>query len=270
MKKKLIITLLILLALLFIVLIYNNYYSSHNIKVLEYAIKDKKLPEEYHGLKIVHFSDVLYGKSANDKDLENVNKKINETNPDIVIFTGDLFVKDIKLNEKELKKIKKILDKINVKYEKYAILGDNDKVFKDSFYQVFSDSWNILDNESQLIYINSETPIRITGINNYKKEELFSEDDKLFNILITHKPDEIENLKNKYNLIFAGHSIGGQINMPFYGPLIKLKGAKKYSSGKYTISDETTLFVNDGIGSQNTNMRINNSPKINFYRLYTK
>ena len=63
--------------------------------------------------------------------------------------------------------------------------------------------------------------------------------------------------------------MGGQIKLIFYGPLIKLKGAKTYISGEYDING-SKLFVNDGIGSQNTNMRINNHPKINLYRLYSK
>lgn len=270
MKKKLIIVLIIILVLLTIVLVYNKAYKSHHITVKEYAITDKLLPEPYHGLKIVQYSDILYGKSANLNDIKNMVKKINMARPDIVIFTGDFFSKDIKLSQKELEKIKKELNKINAKYEKFVVIGDNDLTFKDAFYQLFNDEYKILDNESFLFYLDSEVPIRITGINNPKKEEVLSEEDnKLFNILMIHKPDELMKLKNNYNLAFAGHSIGGQIKLPFFGPLIKLKGAKTYISGKYKVGN-TTLFVNDGIGSQNFNMRIGNNPKINFYRLYAK
>ena len=270
MKKKiLIITLLVILGLLTITLLYNKYFVSHKIKIYEYGIIDNKLPNNFHGLKIVHFSDIHYGKSTSLNDIDNVVKKINELKPDIVIFTGDLFSKDIKVKEKELQKIKVSLSRIKAKYSKYAIIGDNDLTFKDSFYQVFQDSYIILDNENSLFYITEETPIRITGINDISKEELFQEDDNLFNILITHKPDNIEKLKNKYNICFAGHSMGGQIKLPFFGPLIRLKGAKTYVSGFYKIKD-TKLYVNDGIGSQNISMRVNNHPKINLYRLYSK
>ena len=48
-------------------------------------------------------------------------KKINETNPDIVVFTGDFFSKDIKIKEKVLEcwglfKFKYLHLKINVIY----------------------------------------------------------------------------------------------------------------------------------------------------------
>lgn len=269
MKKKLIITLLIILAILTLTLLYNKYFIAHKIKVIEYGITDKNLPENFHGLKIVQYSDILYGKSTTIRDLENVVNKINELNPDIVIFTGDLFTKDIKIKDKEIKKIKDTLSKINAKYDKYAVIGDNDKSFKDSFYQVFQEEYIILDNESTLLYINEEYPIRITGINDYSKEELFSEEDTLYDILITHKPDDLLKLKNNYNIAFAGHSMGGQIKLPFFGPLIKLKGAKTYTSGFYKL-DKTELYVNEGIGTQNVSMRVNNKPKINLYRMYNK
>lgn len=267
MKKKLIITLLILLAIIAIILIFNKYFIAHKIKVVEYGIKDKKLPENFHGLKIVHYSDILYGKSTTIKDIDKMVKKINELNPDVVIFTGDLFFKDIKVKDKELKKIKESLEKINAKYNKYAVIGDNDLAFKDSFYQIFQDDYIILDNESTLLYLKEDTPIRITGINDKSKEELFAEDDSLFNILITHKPDDIVKLKNKYNLAFAGHSMGGQIKLPFFGPIIKIKGAKTYTGGYYELNN-AKLYVNEGIGSQNVSMRLNNNPKINLYRIY--
>ena len=269
MKKKLIIVLVSIIVLLSIILIYSSKVTTHSIKVVEYGIIDNKLPNEYHGLKIVHFSDISYVKSTTIKELEKLVKKINDLNPDVVVFTGDLFHKNIKITDKEKDKIKSLLSKINAKYEKYAILGDSDLKFKDAFYQILSDDFIILDNGINLLYITSSKPIRFMGLNNINKEEIISDEEEniLYNILLLHKPDDLEKLKNKYNLVFAGHSMGGQIKLPFYGPLIKLKGAKKYISGEYDYNG-AKLFVSDGIGSQSVNMRINNKPKINLYRIY--
>lgn len=267
MKKKMIIVLASTIILLSIILIYSKNVTTHSLKVVEYGIKKENLPNDFHGMKIVHFSDISYGKSTTLKDLEKVVNKINEIKPDIVVFSGDLFSKDIKMSDKEKEKVKTLITSINAKYEKYAILGDTDFKYKDDFYQLF-DTFTILDNESTLLYISNDKPIRITGISDYKSEDIITDtENPLFNILIIHKPDEIEKLKNKYDLAFAGHSMGGQIKIPFFGPLIKKSGAKKYTSGMYKVND-TDLFVSDGIGTQGTNMRVNNKPKINLYRVY--
>lgn len=269
MKKKLIIVLVVIILLLSIILIYSKNVTTHSLKVVEYGITDKNIPNEFHGLKIVHFSDIQYGKATSLKDLDKVVKKINELNPDVVVFTGDFFNKNIKVSDNEKEKIKNLLSGINAKYEKYAILGDNDFKYKDLFYQIFNDEFIILDNESNLLYVDSGKPIRFIGLNDITKEEIITDEENnvIYNILLLHKPDEIEVLKNKYNIVLSGHSMGGQIKFPFYGPFIKLKGAKKYTSGEYMFNN-TKLYVNDGIGSESINMRINNKPKINLYRIY--
>lgn len=269
MKKKLIIVLVIFIVILSVILIYSKNVTSHSLKVVEYGIIDNKLPNEFHGMKIVHFTDVQYGKSTTLKDLEKMIKEINKLKPDVVVFTGDFFNKNIKVSDIEKEKIKNLLSTINTKYEKYAILGDSDITYKDLFYQIFNDDFIILDNEINLLYISSASPIRFIGLNDITKEEIITDEENnaLYNILLLHKPDEIELLKNKYNIVLSGHSMGGQIKFPFYGPFIKLSGAKKYTSGEYTVGD-TKLYVSDGIGSQNINMRINNKPKINLYRIY--
>lgn len=268
MKKKIIITLLIILALLTITLLYAKFITSRTIKVEEEAIIDNNLPNNFHGLKIVQISDVHYGKLINKNMLIKTVNKINEIKPDIVIFTGDFFSKDIKVKDKEIIEINKIIGKINVKYEKYAIIGDEDTNNKDKFYQIFDQNFIILDNEEEYLYLNSDTPIRIIGINNIKNEPTY--EDNLYSILLLHKPDETLKLKNNYNIIYSGHSMGGQINLPFYGPLIKLNGAKTYISGNYTIDKDTSLYVSNGLGTKNISLRVNNKPIINLYRLYSK
>lgn len=50
----------------------------------------------------------------------------------------------------------------------------------------------------------------------------------------------------KFDLIIAGHSHGGQIRLGSFR--MHNKGSKYFDSGKYVITDKTTLYVNNGIG----------------------
>ena len=88
--KKFIITLIILLLLVSLVIIYSYFIGTSGLKVKEYNIKSKNIPDEFYGLKIVQLSDIHYGYHFNKKKLENVVKKINEIKPDIVVLTGDI------------------------------------------------------------------------------------------------------------------------------------------------------------------------------------
>lgn len=269
MKKKTIIILLITLLIITFLLIINKFIISKNIKIVEYAIIDKKLPDNFHGLKIMHFSDIHFGKNTSISTIKKIKDKADKLRPDIIVFSGDFFDKNIKVSDNEIKKIKSEIDKIYAKYERYAILGDNDIKYKDKFYQIFDESYKILDNESSLFYLNSTTPLKITGFNDTSKEIKYENESKLYEIAILHKPDDADKLLNKYNIIFASHSMGGQIKFPFFGPIIKTNGCKKYTSGKYEVNN-SVLYVNEGIGSYNISFRVNNSPKIDLYRLYSK
>ena len=71
----------------------------------EQAIHYESLSKDIYGLKIVHISDIHYGRTIHEKELENLVKQINLTKPDILVFTGDLIDKDTQLSSEEENKI---------------------------------------------------------------------------------------------------------------------------------------------------------------------
>ena len=68
------------------------------------------------------------------------------------------------------------------------------------------------------------------------------------------------------NLILSGNSLGGLINIPFYGPLILPNGSKKYNESYYKINN-TEIFISNGIGTDDKPYRFLNKPSFNLYRL---
>lgn len=254
MKKKLKIVFLILFLIGLI--IGAGLGETKRLKVKEYNVIDKSLPNSFNGLKIIHFGDILYGSSASKTTLEKVVKKINDLKPDIVIFTGDLYAKDIKLSEKNEKDLVSLLKKINAKLYKYAIKGDNDL---DNYINIMQEAdFILLDGTKEKLYYKGTIPIIISNT-------LCDED--LFSIYLLHQADEVDNLDlTNINLVLSGHNLNGQIRVPFYGALIKKSGGKKYLDEKYTINN-TSLYITSGIGTYTPNIRLFNPPSINLYRL---
>ena len=76
-------------------------------------------------------------------------------------------------------------------------------------------------------------------------------------------------LKNKFNLILAGHSHHGQIRLPLIGAIILPDGAKKYYNGYYEFN-KTKLYISNGIGTSTINFRLFNKPSFNLYRITNK
>ena len=81
------------ILLVVIIILYPFLIGTKGIFVKEYKITTNKIDQNAHGLKILQFSDLNYKSNLTDSMLNSLIKKINETKPDIVIFTGDLIYK---------------------------------------------------------------------------------------------------------------------------------------------------------------------------------
>ncbi len=255
----------ILIIIIFIIYLYGRYINPISFKVNEIPIYDQKLNPDYNGFKIAQFSDIHYGRTTNEETLKKIVKELNNLNADIVIFTGDLFdYKKITNEEKEL--TTKYLKKINAKLYKFAIIGDYDNLYLSDYSEILTKAnFTLLNNTSKLVYYNSSIPLNFIGLtNNENINELYEND--YYNITLIHEPDLIKNIKNT-QIVFAGHSLGGQFKIPFVGGIRKIEGASTYIDNYYKIKD-TQLFISNGIGTQDISMRLFNTPSITLYRLY--
>lgn len=272
---KITITILLIITLF---LLYSRFISTSGIDVKEYKVI-ANTEYDFNNIKVVHISDIHYGRTTNKKQLEYMVNKINETKPDLVVFTGDLIDKDTKLTENIKKELTETLQKINSKLGKYAIKGDHDYKFSE-FDKIITDAgFTNLTDTYDLIYNQSNIPLMIVGFNsNLKSNNLIENKNNLVNesikdlkysykILLLHEPDYIDEIDySTYNLILAGHSHGGQIRLPFGNSLINKNKAKKYTNEKYVLNN-TTLFVSYGIGTSNISFRLFNKPSFNLYRI---
>jgi predicted MPP superfamily phosphohydrolase len=68
------------------------------------------------------------------------------------------------------------------------------------------------------------------------------------------------------DLMFSGHSHGGQIRIPFLGPIILPPMGKKYVEGLFRF-DRMQLYVNRGIGAVGVPFRLNCPPEITVFTL---
>lgn len=260
--------------------IYSRYIGTNGLETNEYAIVDSKIPNSFYGIKIVQLSDIHYKTTTTKKELEKIVDEINLLKPDIVILTGDLFDKNIKYTNKDYRNLIEILNNINYTIGKYAIKGDNDLNIK-NWETIINDSNFInLNDTYELIYYNSLDPILLVGISsnnkkNHIKDGINSINNQVkekynYSILTLHEPDYIDDIDySKFDLILAGHSLNGQIKLPFIGGIIRPTGAKKYYDEYYELGN-TKLYVSSGIGTNSFKFRYNNKPSFNLYRLRNK
>lgn len=277
--KKFLKWLFTIFIIIILIIIYARYIGTMGLITKEYTIKDNNLPNDFDGLKIVHFSDLHYNRAINIKKVKNIVKEINLINPDIVVFTGDLIDQDANLNNDDFDELTELLSEINAKYGKYAILGNHDySKDKDNVIKVYNNSnFTYLDNSHDIIYSKNNQKIFIGGINtvSYNQDDLsktmeLSNNEKSidYKIILVHEPDISSKIVKDYqvNLILAGHSHNGQIRLPIIGAIYTPEHAKNYYDNYYNI-DGSNLYISSGIGVSTINYRLFNHPSINFYRI---
>lgn len=278
MKRwKIILIFLIISAILGI--LYARFISTTGLNVYEKSIISSSLPEDYDGLKIVQFTDLHYGSTVFLKELKHVVKRINDQNPDIIIFTGDLVENKVKLSDEEVNNIIVELKKLKANIEILAVKGNHD--YDHEYFDIIMKelNWNVLYNTYEFVYKNSTTPLVFVGFDDLLRGKVDIKNgfsykneypDDLFTIVLTHEPDLIDDITDdSYNIAFAGHSHLGQVRIPLIGALWTPDGSKKYKDEHYIIGSKE-LYVSGGIGTSTLRLRFFNRPSITLYRLRTK
>lgn len=270
-KHNILIYFILVIALLFL---YSKYIEPYNLTIKEYKIENEYLPNSFDGIKIVHFSDVHLGSTVDIKYLDKIVNLINKQNPDIVVFTGDMLDKRRTLNDSEIETVKKSLSKIKSNLGNYTVSGNHDIKQLDTYKKIMDTNFTILDNEEKLIYYKENNPISLVGLSDSSETKInydvLEKENDYYRFVLCHEPDEYKKISNySFNVMFSGHSHGGQVRLPFIGKIYTPIGAKTYYDDYYKL-DNKEIFISNGIGTTRIDIRFNSAPSINLYRLYAQ
>ena len=87
---------IIIILIISAIIAYGFLVEPKLITVKEQKISLDNWPDNFNGFKIVHISDLHYGRIFNNQSLKKLVQSINEQKPDIVVLTGDLIDKNTK------------------------------------------------------------------------------------------------------------------------------------------------------------------------------
>ena len=275
---KLLSIFLFLVVIVVIIFLYAKYSGIKGLIVKEYRVKSEILTNNFSGLKIIHFSDLLYKSTVDKEDVKNLVKRINELKPDIVVFTGDLINKNAKITNEDIEFLEEELESIKAKVGKYAIYGDEDYSIESYKTIMEKSKFKILNNSYDEIFYKNNESMFIIGLPSSLKEEIkledafnfYKEDEKRkFIIVLVHDGKTIRFLDEstyEVDLVLGGHSLNGSIVIPYYGGIFIDDGAYKYYQEHYS-KGITDIYISSGIGTNKYPYRIFNKPSFNLYRL---
>ena len=224
-------------------------------------VRTLRLTKENPSHRVVHITDIHH--KGDRPYFESVVRKINALSPDAVCFTGDLI--------EQLRFVPEALSVLGgIKSPLYGVPGNHDfwsgANFGD-YHKTFIKSggaW-LMDQQTT----TADGKIQISGamcISPRLGFAHFAPRPGVKNIFLLHYPLLAERVSNKFDLILAGHSHGGQVRIPFYGALVLPYWVGKYEMGLFRVP-AGPLYVNPGIGWLGTPFRFNCRPEITVFEI---
>jgi predicted MPP superfamily phosphohydrolase len=203
--------------------------------------------------RFVLWSDFHY---SGDEDYANeIVRTINELHPEFVCFLGDL-IDNRAYQEAALKYIAKI----NVPV--YGVPGNHDFQCRSPFalnrktFEATGGGWlvnRIVRPPGDKIELCASAE-RFVGF--------IPEQSERPRVLLTHYPITANSTAGKtFTAVLAGHSHGGQVRLPFYGPVHLPRYVGHYDMGLFT-TPAGPLYVNVGVGTYRVPARFNCPPEI--------
>ena len=270
--------------------LYGILKGKYDFKIHKQSLTFKDLPSEFDGLKIVQISDFHSGSFDNIDAVARGVKMMQDQNPDLILFTGDL----VNNLAEEIEPYKHLLKDLYAPMGKFAVLGNHDygeyvnwnseedKIQNTELIKLhLADmGFSVLNNQSISLHRNEEQ-IQIVGVENWGKPPFpaygdlnkalngIKNDD--FTILMSHDPDHWEEKtlshSKNINLTFSGHTHGMQMGIEIPG--IKWSPVKyRYNkwAGLYEENGQY-LYVNRGFGYLGYPGRIGIWPEITVFEL---
>ena len=246
---------------------YPFFIERYLLQINTYNIPVPNLPEEFINFKMVHLTDLHYGRLMPKKFIEQIINKANSLEGDSIVCTGDYVLKRND-GSHDVETVWSLLERLKAKSGVYSILGNHDH------WADFNKSLELLDDSGQNIRHKSVAIERngkriwIGGAG-----DLWEDDtgvDKAFKevpgkeckILLAHNPDTADiEFDTRVDLMISGHTHGGQVIIPFIGPLVLPVKNKNYSSG-FIRSQNANIFISKGIGWAIVPVRFNCYPEI--------
>jgi len=224
-------------------------------------------------ITIGHVTDTHFRNNMDNQYYQNTIDELNALQPNMIIFTGDMF-QEHDISESLIQKAKDFFNRFEAEYL-YAVLGNHD-YYSDTTLQIVTEileeaGFTILINTNDVITINNQT-VNVIGLddltfgNTDYQTILETSKDYEQTIVLSHEPDSFDDVHPyPVQVMFSGHSHGGQIRLPGIGSLVNVPGAKVYHDRTY-LKNGTKLYISFGLGQSLINIRMYNPHHIEFYK----
>lgn len=240
--------------------------TNSRFETVEYTFTSDRVPAAFDGYKIAQVSDL------HNKEWEGLAEAVAAAAPDAIFITGDLVSRDDTDFQRDL------VSSLVATAPTYFCTGNHEE--DNAAYPAIRSALidlgvKVLEDEFETV-TRGEDSIRIAGIVDHintvvkkTKDDRVSEFDESltatvdgtdeFTLLLSHQPEYMMLYEaHSVDLVFAGHTHGGAVELPFIGALwAPGQGAFPAYPGGFYETDSSAMIVSRGLGRSTEPFRVN-------------
>jgi hypothetical protein len=246
---------------------YSVFIERYIVEFNRYRISVPNLPPVFSGLKILHITDLHYGPLLPLFFVEMLMGKIAAAEKDVIVCTGD-YIHSSK-SPQAMDTIWPLLCELKAPLGVFSVLGNHDLYLNRRRSQHWLEKSGQGLRKKALAIDRGGRRLWFAGAGDYLEDHYFL--DEVLHIIprddcrivLAHNPDSADSyFKERSDLMLCGHTHGGQVSLPFYGPPIVPVLNKNYTSGLKRSRKDQLVFISRGIGWAHFPVRFNCLPEI--------
>lgn len=236
-----------------------------------YDIRNHKWPARQGVLNILFLSDFHVGcPSVSLGDLAAIVSQANECAPDIVLLGGDYLSKRMPFgNYVPPELVAAALGMLKAPLGVFAVLGNHDwhRDGEGMRRALEQNGIGVLENSAVRVEKNGQA-FWIAGLADHTmrmpdyERAMAQVTDGHPVLLLAHDPKDFAAIDERPVATFSGHTHGGQVRLPFVGPLILPGGVPRRYDYGHIVERGRDLIVTGGIGESILPLRFGMKPEI--------
>ncbi len=259
--------------------LYSGEIARHEISIVTQTIAIDNLPDAFHNFRIVQISDIHFDEFTEPYFVRRVVAQVNSLAPDLVLLTGDYISFTPMPRDYVMGAMYRCAESLReiACPQRFAVMGNHDSFLGAPTIHPILAAVDIP------LLVNEHVPIEragqrlwlcgihdpVTHVPNLDSAIPERPDGPV--LLMSHGPDYADDLLTHprghlVDLMFSGHTHGGQVRLPFLPAYYLPAGGQKYVEGLFRLG-RLQLYVNRGIGAVGLPFRLNCPPEITLFTL---
>lgn len=256
-------------------LFYAREVETRWLEVSSVGITLPRLAPEFDGYRVVQIGDIHLEDWTKPRRLNRMVDLVNAQNPDLIAITGDFlsYSADPGVPGRLVEALLRLRGHDGV----VAVMGNHDYLTDVDLVRRSLREAGISELRNDVRTVRrGDAVLHVAGVDDIMEGKsrldfvLRKLPEEGATVLLAHEPDfaDVSAATGRFDLQLSGHSHGGQVRLPLYGPVFLPPFSQRYTSGLYKVGD-MIQYTNRGLGFVDARLRLLSRPEITVLTLST-